>query len=107
MVTISIITIKLIRMYLKSNQEIIDDVQLVFKNVDDVQLAHAVGHLFLGSLILGCLALILGFSFYRYNFLEKKICSFIVVFLIVDSVFYCAFPEIPISILKSVLLTTT
>ncbi|MED2148743.1 hypothetical protein [Bacillus thuringiensis] len=106
MVAISIITIKLIRVYLKSNQEIIDDVHMVFKNVGEIQLAHAIGQLFLFSLILGCVALLVGFLFYRYSFLEKKICSFIVLFLIVDSVFYYIFPEIPISILKSVLLTT-
>ncbi|AFQ19640.1 hypothetical protein P9Y62_02340 [Bacillus thuringiensis] len=107
MVAISIITIKLIRVYLKSNQEIRDDIHLVFKNVSEIQLSHAIGHLFLFSLILGCLALLVGFSFYRYTFLEKKICSFIILFLIVDSVFYYIFPEIPISILRSVLLTTS
>ncbi|HDR8481924.1 hypothetical protein IRV17_28385 [Bacillus cereus] len=106
MVAISIITIKLIRVYLKSNQEIINDVQLVFKNVGETQLAYAIEQLFLFSLILGCVALLMGFLFYRYSFLEKKICSFIVLFLIIDSVFYYIFPEIPISILKSVLLKT-
>ncbi len=106
MVAISIITIKLIRVYFKSNHRILDDVHLAFKNVDEIQLVHAIGQLFLLSLILGCMALLIGFLFYRYSFLEKRICSFIVLFLIVDSVFYYIFPEIPISILKSGLLTT-
>jgi hypothetical protein len=49
MVAISIITIKLIRVYLKSNQEIRDDIHLVFENVSEIQLSHAIGHLFLFS----------------------------------------------------------
>ncbi|GAB6427283.1 hypothetical protein bcgnr5390_42440 [Bacillus luti] len=106
MVAITIITIKLIRVYFKSNPKIIDDVHRAFKNIDENLLAHAIGQLFLFSLILGCVALLVGFLFYRYSFLEKKICSYIVLFLIVDSVFYYIFPEIPISILKSVLLKT-
>ncbi|PEB54643.1 hypothetical protein COO03_04640 [Bacillus sp. AFS098217] len=102
-----IISLKLVRQYLKRNEALINDIKTVVEQVGEAQLTHALEELFIMSLSLGIIGLIIGFLIYRFDFLGKKICSFIVLFLIVDSIFYYIFPEIPLAILKSALLATT
>ncbi|WP_242249158.1 hypothetical protein [Bacillus cereus group sp. BfR-BA-01328] len=97
-----ILVIKYIRFYVAKSEISQQIISQLSEHKNQMAMEHLVRWGLATVFIFVFFVLIIGFLIYKMNFLEKKLCNYLIIFLFTEPLLYFVFPEIPIALMKSI-----